>query len=142
MIKEDRAQVSLEYMLILAVSLIILVVFTMPLLNEVMSNTFDVSDSLNTKSDISAIAQSIKKVYGEGEGSRQTITIDVKKPVKIDISNNQISSKIKLNNNKYKVIKINVKSKLKTTALKLDEGKNSMVVEWPVGEENMILYAI
>jgi hypothetical protein len=53
-----------------------------------------------------------------------------------------ISSKIKLNNNKYKVIKINVKSKLKTTTLKLDEGKNSMVVEWPVGEENMILYAI
>ena len=142
MMLDDRGQVSLEYILIFAVSLIILIAFTMPFLNETMSDTFDVSDSLKTKVDLSKIADAIKQVYGEGEGSKQTVSIDVYKPVKIDISNNQISSKIKLNNNQYKVEKINVHSKLKTDTFKLKKGKNSFVVEWPVGNENMILYTV
>lgn len=142
MMLDDRGQVSLEYILIFAVSLIILIAFTMPFLNETMSDTFDVSDSLKTKVDLSKIADAIKQVYGEGEGSKQTVNIDVYKPVKIDVSNNQISSKIKLNNNQYKVEKINVHSKLKTGTFKLNKGKNSLVVEWPVGNENMILYAV
>ncbi len=142
MMLDDRGQVSLEYILIFAVSLIILIAFTMPFLNETMSDTFDVSDSLKTKVDLSKIADAIKQVYGEGEGSKQTVSIDVYKPVKIDVSNNQISSKIKLNNNQYKVEKINVHSKLKTGTFKLNKGKNSLVVEWPVGNENMILYAV
>lgn len=142
MMLDDRGQVSLEYILIFAVSLIILIAFTMPFLNETMSDTFDVSDSLKTKVDLSKIANAIKQVYGEGEGSKQTVSIDVYKPVKIDVSNNQISSKIKLNNNQYKVEKINVHSKLKTGTFKLNKGKNSLVVEWPVGNENMILYAV
>ena len=142
MMLDDRGQVSLEYILIFAVSLIILIAFTMPFLNETMSDTFDVSDYLKTKVDLSKIADAIKQVYGEGEGSKQTVSIDVYKPVKIDVSNNQISSKIKLNNNQYKVEKINVHSKLKTGTFKLNKGKNSLVVEWPVGNENMILYAV
>ncbi len=142
MMLDDRGQVSLEYILIFAVSLIILIAFTMPFLNETMSDTFDVSDSLKTKVDLSKIADAIKQVYGEGEGSKQTVSINVYKPVKIDVSNNQISSKIKLNNNQYKVEKINVHSKLKTGTFKLNKGKNSLVVEWPVGNENMILYAV
>lgn len=142
MMLDDRGQVSLEYILIFAVSLIILIAFTMPFLNETMSDTFDVSDSLKTKVDLSKIADAIKQVYGEGEGSKQTVSFDVYKPVKIDVSNNQISSKIKLNNNQYKVEKINVHSKLKTGTFKLNKGKNSLVVEWPVGNENMILYAV
>lgn len=142
MIGDNKGQVSLEYLLIFAVSLIILIAFTMPLLNETMSNTFDVSDSLKTKDDLSKIAHAIMKVYGEGEGSRQRINLDVKKPVKIDVSSNQISSKIKLNNKQNKLIKINVRSNLETGSLGLDKGKNSLVVEWPVGEKNMIVSKI
>lgn len=142
MIKENRGQVSLEYLLVFAISLIILIAFTMPLLNNTMSDTFDVSDTLKVKSDLSNIAQAIKEVYGEGEGSKKRLDLDVNKPVKIDVSNTQISSKIKLNNNQYKVVKINVKSKLKMDSFKLSKGKNSFVVEWPVGENNMLLYEI
>lgn len=140
MIKESRGQISLEYILIFAVSLIILIAFTMPLLNESMSNTFDVSNSLKSKSDLSSLAQAIKQVYGEGQGSKQTVILEVDNPIKIDIADNVISSKVKLNNNKYNVEKINVKSKLKANSFNLDKGKNSIVVDWPVGSENMNVY--
>lgn len=142
MLGEKKGQVSLEYMLIFSISLIILVAFTIPLLNQTMSDTFDVSDSLQAKSDLSKIAHAVQQVYGEGEGAKQRIDIDSSKAVKIDVSANQISSKVKLNSNQYKVIKISVKSNLKTTTFKLDKGKNSFVVEWPVGNNNMILYSI
>lgn len=142
MIGDNRGQVSLEYLIIFAVSLIILIAFTMPLLNESMSNTFDVTNSLDVKSDLSKISQAIMKVYGGGEGSKQTVTVDAKKESRIDVSNSQISSKVKLNDKQSKVIKLNVKSNIKAGSIKLDKGKNTFVVEWPVGKKNMILYKL
>ena len=137
---DSRGQVSLEYLLIFAVSLIILIAFTLPLLEESMNNTFDISDSIKTKSDLSQLSQAIKQVYGQGQGARITVSLDIDKPVKIDIDNNFISSKIKLKDNSYKDIKIPVKSKLKTDSFKLSKGKNNFVVEWPVNSEYMIIY--
>lgn len=142
MIGDNRGQVSLEYLIIFAVSLIILIAFTMPLLNESMSNTFDVTNSLDVKSDLSKISQAIMKVYGGGEGSKQTVTVDSKKESRIDVSSSQISSKVKLNDKQSKVIKLNVKSNIKAGSIKLDKGKNTFVVEWPVGKKNMILYKL
>lgn len=138
--KESRGQVSLEYLLIFSISLIILIAFTLPFLEQSMENTFDVSNSLKAKSDLSEIAQAVKQVYGQGQGSKQTVKIDSDVPVKIDISDNQISSKIKLKNGEYKTVKVNVKSKLKTNTFKLDKGRHTFVVEWPVGSGNMQIY--
>ena len=138
--RENRGQVSLEYLLIFSISLIILIAFTMPLLVQSMDNTFDVSDSLKAKSDLSKIADGVKRVYGEGQGSRQSVSIDVAVPVKIDTASNHVTSKIKLKNGEYKTEKINVKSKLKTNTFKLNKGRHTLVVEWPVGSENMMIY--
>lgn len=137
---DDKGQVSLEYLLIFAITFIILIVFTLPLLEESMKNTFDVSDSLKTKSDLSRLSQAIKQVYGQGQGSRITMDLDINSPVKIDVSNNYVSAKIKLKNNQYKEIKVPVKSKLKTSSFKLSKGKNTFVIEWPVGSEYMAIY--
>ena len=112
----------------------------MPLLVQSMDNTFDVSDSLKTKSDLSKIAQAIKQVYGEGQGAKQSVNVDISRPVRIDIDNTHIKSNIKLKNGDNKVVKINVKSKLETNSFKLNKGINTLVIEWPVGSENMILY--
>ena len=138
---ESRAQVSLEYLLIFSISLIIMIAFTLPFLEKSMETTYDVSESLKTKSDLSKIAQAIRQVYGQGQGSKQSVTVDVNVPVKIDVADNHITSKIKLKNGDNKVVKINVKSKLKTDTFKLNKGRHTFVIEWPVGSENMIINA-
>ncbi|MBE6490681.1 MAG: class III signal peptide-containing protein [Methanobrevibacter sp.] len=137
---DDKGQVSLEYLLIFAVSFIVLIAFTLPLLEGSMSTTFDVSDSLELKSDLSKLSQAIKQVYGQGQGSRIAVDLDINSPVKINIADNYVSSKIMLKNKQYKEIKIPVKSKLKSTSFKLSKGKNTFVIEWPVESENMIIY--
>lgn len=140
MMRESRGQVSLEYLLIFSVSLIILIAFTMPLLEQSMDATFDVSDSLKAKSELSDLAQAIRQVYGQGQGSKQTVTLDVDRPVKINVANNHVSSKLKLKDNDNKEIRIEVKSKLKSDSFKLSKGKTTFVVEWPENEEYMTIY--
>lgn len=139
---DSRGQVSLEYLLIFSMSLILLIAFTLPLLEQSMDNTFDVSDSIKTKEELSKIAQAIKKVYGDGQGSKQTVYLDVDKSVKIDITNNHVSSKIKLKDNKQKEIRIDVISKLKSKSFKLSKGEKTFVVEWPENSKNMIIYQL
>lgn len=138
--KDENGQVSLEYLLIFSISLMILIVFTMPFLHESMDSTFDVYDSLNLKSELSEISHAVMKVYGQGQGSKQKVTITSDRDIKINVKNSYISSKIKLRNNEYKEIKIEVKSNLKSDTIYLDKGRNNLIVEWPDGENNMIIY--
>ena len=63
MIKDNSGQVSLEYLLIFAISLIILVTFTLPLTELTIENTLDVSDTLDVKSDLSQLSQAICQVF-------------------------------------------------------------------------------
>ena len=136
---DSQGQVSLEYLLIFSISLIIIIAFTLPLLENAMENTFDVSDSLKAKSDLSKIAFAIEKVYGQGQGSKQSVKLDVDNPVKITISNNYVSSKIKLKNGDYKSIRIDVNSKFKSQSFGLKKGMHRVVIQWPVDSEYMMI---
>ena len=130
----------MEYILIFTISLIILMVFTLPLSEESISNTLDVSDSLNVKYGMSKVAHAVKEVYGEGQGSKQTISMDSPKNIKVTAGNNYISCKLKLKSNQYKEIKEYYSTNLKKTSINLEKGENTIIVEWPVGSDNMIIH--
>ncbi len=140
MIKEDSAQVSLEYILIFAISLMVLMLFTLPLAEESIRDTVDVSDSLNTKSEMSKISQAIKEVYGEGQGSRHTADVNFNKKTKVTITDNYVSCNLKLKDNSNKQIMEHINSKIKKTSITLDKGENRLIVEWPMNSKNMIIY--
>lgn len=142
MIREDVGQISLEYMLIFTISLIILIVFTLPLAELTIKDTFDISDTLNTKNDVSKIAQAIKRVYGEGQGSKQVIHIKSSDVVKLNIGNDYISANLKMNDGSEKLIKENFNSKLEKSTITLNKGENTIVIEWPVGGGLMKIYKI
>lgn len=135
--KENKGQVSLEYLLVFVVSLIILTVFTLPLIDYSLKATLDVSDSLKIKSDLSDIASAIKTVYNEGQGSKQTVNIQSDKEITFNIGSSYLSG-----NKGYssKSIEVPCKSNLKSSSINLKEGNNVVVVEWPVGSENMLIY--
>ena len=139
MIGENHGQVSLEYLLIFTISLIILIAFTMPLVNKCMETTLDVSDSLKIKSDLSKIASAIKTVYGEGQGSKQTVNVYVPQSVKVNFESKYLSCNLKLKDKSNKYIKVPYKSNLESSSLTLKKCKNSVVVEWPAGSENMFV---
>ena len=140
MMKENNGQVSLEYLLIFAISIILLIVFTLPLAEISIENTMDVSNSLNVKSELSKLSNAINLVYSEGHGSKQTVYITLDEPVNVKISNSYLSSNYKLSDGKYKDFKLDYNSNLNKGSLFLDNGENKIIVEWPVNDEKMIIY--
>lgn len=140
MINDNGGQVALEYMLIFAISLILLIVFTLPLTQESVENTLDVSDTLKVKSDLSKIAQAIQQVYGEGQGSKQSVNIDSRHAVKVTVTSSYVSSKIKLNDGSSKLVKVDCNSNMAKSDINLAEGKTIIVVEWPVESKKMRIY--
>ena len=137
---DDKGQVSFEYLMIFTISLIILIVFTLPLTQHAISDTLDVSNTLNVKSDLSKISQAIKVVYGQGQGSRQEVSLHESQKIKVTISKDSLSCSLKLKDKTKKTIKQYYNSNLEKTSMTLEKGDNNIVVEWPVGSENMVIY--
>ncbi len=136
MIKEECGQISLEYILIFTISLIILMIFTLPLAENSIKDTLDVYDSLNVKSDLSKISCAIN------QGSKQTVKLESKNNLNVNVQNNYISTSFKLKNNSKKDIKEYVVSNIKKSSLHLTKGENVIVVEWPINCENMLIYQV
>lgn len=126
--------------MIMVITLILLIVFTLPLTQLTIENTLDVSDMLNVKSDLSKITQAVQQVYGEGQGSKHSINILSQHSIKIIIDNNYISTNVKLNDGSSKLIKMDCDSNLKKSSINLAEGENIVIVEWPVDSKNMLIY--
>lgn len=137
---DNRGQVSLEYLLIFAISMILLIAFTLPLTDFTLQTTLDVSDSLDMKSDLSKLSQAIQTVYGQGQGSRQIVNIVSPAPSKIDVTDSHVSCNLKLKDGSKKLVKVTSKSNLAKTTIPISEGTNTIVVEWPVGSETMNIH--
>ena len=137
---DSKGQVSLEYLLILTVSLLLLIVFTLPLTEMTIQNTLDVSDSMNMKSDLSKLSQAVKTVYGQGQGSRQSVNIVTKQSINLNINKNYMSCNLKLKDGSTKTVKENYNSNLKKSSIPLSKGTNTVIVEWPSGSYNMRIY--
>ncbi|WP_458405337.1 class III signal peptide-containing protein [Methanobrevibacter sp.] len=142
MIKDNRGQISLEYLLIFTVSLILLIAFTLPLTQHTVQNTLDVSDTMDLKADMSKLAQAIETVYGQGQGSKQSVNINTKSSLKVNIANNYASCNLKLKDGSSKSVKVSYNSNIAKTSIPLSKGANTVIVEWPVGSRNMKIHKL
>ena len=140
MIKEDKGQVSLEYLLIFAVSIILLIAFTLPLAEIGLEKTLDVSNTMNAKGELSKLSNAVSQVYGEGQGSKQTIYMDLDKSINVKITNSYLSASYMMKDSKTKEFKLYHNSNLNSGSLFLDKGENKIIVEWPINSEQMTLY--
>lgn len=140
MIKDNKGQISLEYLLIFAVSLILLIAFTLPIAEFGLHETLDVSNSLNAKAELSKLSDAISLVYSEGQGSKQTLYLNMDNPAGVKITNSYISTSLKLSDGRIKSLKLNHNSNLDSGSLFLDKGENKIIVEWPVNNEKMTIY--
>lgn len=139
MFKENNGQISVEYLFIFAIALIILTIFTLPLANLAIEKTTDVSDAINVKSQLYKIASGINQVYSEGQGAKQTVNLELDQSVNVNIYKKHISATVKFNDKSSKLIRVNHDSDVSSGVLKLDKGKNTVVIEWPIGSEKIFI---
>lgn len=139
MYKENNGQISVEYLFIFAIALIILTIFTLPLASLGIEKTTDVSDALNVKSQLYKIASGINQVYSEGQGAKQVINLELDKSVNVNIYKNHISASVGFSDKSAKLIKVDHECDVISGILKLDKGKNTVVIEWPTGSEKIFI---
>ena len=137
---DDRGQVSFEYIMIFTISLIILIIFTLPLTHVAIDDTLDVSDSMGVKSELSKLSVAIKEVYGQGQGSKKEVSLHESKKIKLTITKGYVSCDLKLKDKTKRTIKQNYNSNLEKSSITLKKGENIIVVEWPEGSEKMEIY--
>ena len=70
-----KGQASVEYLLLTLVFLIIIGSVTVPLINQGINDSLDVSHSSDASAAINSIANAIGVVYANGPGSQRTVNV-------------------------------------------------------------------
>lgn len=139
MLKENNGQISVEYLFIFAIALILLTVFTLPLANLAIEKTTDISDAINVKSQLYKIADGINQVYGEGQGAKQSVNLELDQSINVNIYKKHLSAGVKFNDHSSKLIKVNHDADVISGILNLNKGKNTIVIEWLAESENIFI---
>jgi uncharacterized protein (UPF0333 family) len=104
-----KGQASVEYLLLALVFLIIIGSVTVPLINQGINDSLDVSHSSDASAAINSIANAIGVVYSNGPGSVRTINVYFSNANALLIYvNNTIQMSVPEYNGPNKVIDANV----------------------------------
>jgi len=142
---DKEGQLSIEFLLISLVSILILVSISLPLTEIATDSTISTVNLLETKSEISKIANSIDDVYLDGVGSKRILYVKMPKETYLiffhDITLNKGIATGNLNIfNNSKEIKTIFNANNVDSSLNFRENINYKVtIEWPMNSENIIL---
>lgn len=127
---DEQGQLSLELILIFAISIIVLTIFTLPLSELAIGNTLEVFEVINTKSNLYEIANGINEVYSQGQGAKKTITINSDNSYLIKISPNSLTTTLTLENGDKKNLKVNHEYNNLNLIINIEKGKNRIIINW------------
>lgn len=140
MIPDKKGQLSVEIIFIIVISIMVLIVFTVPLAQISIKNNMDIYDTLNSKSAVYKIANGIDEVYSQGKGSKITLNIELNKNLKVIIKNHVVLSKLDLHDGKSKSFKVNYKPDGLNHDLTLKKGSNKIIVEWNSNSDKINIF--
>lgn len=127
---DEQGQLSLELILIFAISIIVLTIFSLPLSELAIGNTLEVSEVINTKSNLYEIANGINEVYSQGQGAKKIITINSDNSYLIKISPNSLTTTLTLENGDKKNLKVNHEYNNLNLIINIEKGKNRIIINW------------
>jgi uncharacterized protein (UPF0333 family) len=133
-----KGQASVEYLLLALVFLIIIGSVTVPLINQGINDSLDVSHSSDASAAINSIANAIGVVYSNGPGSVRTINVYFSNANALLIYvNNTIQMSVPEYNGPNKVIDANVPITVTLNGGSSFNVKNktnyNATVTWPIG---------
>lgn len=138
-IKDKNGQMSVEIIFLFAISIVILIAFTIPISQVTIENNLDVSNSLNTKHELLKIVNSIDNVYSQGIGAKQIIIIETNEKISVMIKSKTLSSELLLHDNKTKIFSYNHKADNIYCNLMLEKGVNKVLITWPESSKNILI---
>lgn len=136
---ESRGQMSVEVLFLFAISMIVLIAFTIPIGQMAIENTLDVADALNAQSEINKLANGIDYVCSQGAGAKRVETVESNRDLSVIIKPKSVSAQLQLHDGKTKKVSQSHNSDNSLSSLKLDKGVNRILISWNEGSENIIV---
>ncbi|MDR1819483.1 MAG: class III signal peptide-containing protein [Methanobrevibacter sp.] len=137
MIKDNKGQLSVEYLLIFLISILILIAITLPTLEFGISNSLDMMNIIKTKSEIVKITEAINTIYSNCIGSKKTVIIDIPKDTTLYFSFKSVYFDYLLSDGNMKRIYLNCDYPDLTNTITLSKGINKINVEWSVNNDKI-----
>lgn len=142
MIEEDRGQMSVEVLFLFAISIMVLLIFTIPVAQLAIATTLDVSNTLNAQGELKQLANGIDTVYSEGMGGQKIETLELNGDISILVKSKSLSSEVALHDGKTKGLSQTVKADNIHSNLKLNKGTNRVLIVWSEDSKNIVIKKI
>lgn len=136
---DNNGQLSVEVLFLFAISLVVLIVFTIPLGHLAISNTLDIVNVLNAEAEINQLANGIDMVHCQGAGAQRIETIELNKDLKVSVKSKYLSGDISLDDGKTKRLSENHKATNIFSNLYLSKGVNKILIIWEKGSSDIIM---
>lgn len=136
---DNKGQLSVEILFLFAISLIILIVFTIPLGHLAISSTLDIVNVLNAESEINHLANEIDTVYCQGAGAKRVVSVELNKDLDVFIKSKSLSGFMVLNDGKSKILSENHNAPNVFSNLYLSKGVNRVLIIWEKDSSNIII---
>ena len=137
---DKKGQLSLEYILLSMMAILIISLLSVPILLTAIDYSSDIIDSINSKAELSKIADAIDYCYSSGKGSKRMVYVDFNQDVDVKLYNNGENGLASIN----LILSDNTKeitSSFDYTGLNenihLSRGFNKILVKWDE-DSNMI----
>jgi uncharacterized protein (UPF0333 family) len=135
----NAGQLSIEYLLLVLAVFLIFISITIPVLNFAIDSSMESLNIMKSKEECSKIITAIDIVYSNGIGSKRTVDIEIPKPIDLIFNGNQIYFDYLLNNGSTKRVSFNCKYTNITQSLSLSKGLNTVVVEYPIDSDKIVI---
>ncbi|MDR2830610.1 MAG: class III signal peptide-containing protein [Methanobrevibacter sp.] len=137
MIKDNKGQLSIEYLLIVFISILILIAITLPALEFGISNSMDMMNILKIKSEAVKITEAANNIYYNGIGSKKTVLADIPKDTTIHLNSKNAYFDYMLSDGDMKRIYLINKCPGLINTVALSKGTNKIVVEWSINSNKI-----
>ncbi|MPL86177.1 hypothetical protein SDC9_32154 [bioreactor metagenome] len=143
--KNNKGQLSIEFLLISFIFILMLVSISLPLTEIAIDSSISSVNLIETKSEILKIVNSIDDVYSDGVGSKRTLFVEMPRETNLKISKNQILNKgIAIGTlsslNDSKTINITFDAINVDSIMNFKKSTNyKIIIEWPLNNENIIV---
>ncbi len=142
MIGEDSGQMSVEVLFLFAISIMVLLIFTIPIAQLAIATTLDVSNTINAEGELKRLANGIDKVYSEGMGAQKIETLEFNSDISVMVKSKVMSSEVRLHDGKTKGLSQTVKADNLYSNLKLNKGTNKVLIVWSEDSKNIVIKKI
>lgn len=139
---DNKGQLSVEVLFLFAISIVVLIVFTIPLGHLAISGTLDIVNVLNAEAEINQLANGIDMVYCQGAGAKRVETIELNKDLKVFVKSKLLSGDMTLDDGKTKRLSENHKATNVFSNLYLSKGINKVLITWEEGSSNIVMKKI